>query len=618
MPALENKMQYLLCKANSLPYSPGVYLMKDKNGKVIYVGKSRKLKQRVTQYFQNNKKNYKTDKLVERIADFDYYICSTEIEALSLENTLIKQYSPKYNIRLKDDKSYPYIKISSELYPRIIYTRKRLADKGKYYGPFTGTSTVFNVLDLISKTLGIPTCKRKFPQDIGKERPCLYYQMGQCCGVCTGKITPEEYAKLISCASDILRGNISDAIKLLETQMMDFAEKESFEAAARCRDTIKSLNALQQKQYVVTTPNTEQDVFGIYSDDVCSCISAIYVRDGAVTDKMDYPFDSSTIVNAETLSAFLIEHYNIRNYIPKNILLSMPLSEEDRASLEEYFTLRAGYKVIVKTPERGTLHKLCQTAEQNAAEKARQYVSDIKKSETVLFDLADCLHLEVVPERIESYDISNIGADNKVCGMIVVENGKFKRSDYRSFNIKSVVGTDDYASLREALSRRFDHLKNDTVGAFSIEPDLILLDGGKAHVGVAKEVMGKYGLSIPIFGMVKDDFHKTRALCNEIDEINIAKQKALFMFIFGIQEEVHRFSVGKTMKGKRTTLKRSSLEKISGIGPSKAAILLKAFGGLAGVKSASVSELKSVKGISEADALNITAYFKSKGKGDNL
>ena len=617
MSAFEEKMQYLLKKANSLPYSPGVYLMKDKNGKVIYVGKSRKLKQRVTQYFQNNKKNYKTDKLVERISDFDYYICSTEIEALSLENTLIKQYSPKYNIRLKDDKSYPYIKITAETYPRVIYTRKRLADKGKYFGPFTGTSTVFNVLDLIRKTLGIPTCKRKFPQDIGKERPCLYYQIGQCCGVCTGNITPDEYARLISCASDILKGNISDAIKLLEVQMMEFAERESFEAAARCRDTIRSLNALKEKQYVVATPNTEQDVFGIYSDDVCSCISAIYVRDGAVTDKMDYSFDSSTIVNAETLSAFLIEHYNIRDYIPKNILLSLALSNEDKDSLEEYFTLRAGYKVNVKTPERGALHKLCETAEQNAAEKARQYVSDIKRSENVLFELADSLCLEILPERIESYDISNIGADNKVCGMIVVENGKFKRSDYRSFNIKSVVGTDDYGSLREALTRRFEHLKNDTGGAFSIEPDLILLDGGKTHVGVAKEVMSEYGMSIPVFGMVKDDFHKTRALCNETDEINIAKQKALYMFIFGIQEEVHRFSVGKTMKGKRSTLKRSSLEKISGIGPAKAAALLKAFGGLSGVKAATLAELKSVKGISETDAVNIEAYFKNKGKGSN-
>ncbi len=614
MPAFEEKMRYLLDKANSLPYSPGVYLMKDKNGKVIYVGKSRKLKQRVTQYFQNNKKNYKTDKLVERIVDFDYYICSTEIEALSLENTLIKQYTPKYNIRLKDDKSYPYIKITAEEYPRVIYTRKRLADKGKYFGPFTGTSTVFNVLDLIRKTLGIPTCKRKFPQEIGKERPCLYYQIGQCCGVCTGKISSEEYAKLISCASDILKGNITDAIKLLEAQMMDFADQECFEAAARCRDTIRSLRALQEKQYVVATPNTEQDIFGIYSDDVCACISAIYVRDGAVTDKMDYSFDSSTIVDAESMSSFLIEHYNIRDYIPKNILVSIPLTNEDIDDLEQYFTIKAGYKVNVKTPERGALHKLCQTAEQNAAERARQYISEIKKSENVLFELADALQLEVLPERIESYDISNIGADNKVCGMIVVEDGKFKRADYRSFNIKSIVGTDDYGSLREALVRRFEHLKKDKSGAFSVEPDLILLDGGRAHVAVAKEVLAQYELTIPVFGMVKDDFHKTRALCNETDEINIAKQRALYMFIFGIQEEVHRFSVGKTMKGKRSTLKRSSLEKISGIGPAKAAALLKAFGGLSGIKSASIEEIEAVRGISHTDAVNIEAYFTSKRK----
>ena len=617
MPRSEEKMQYLLKKANSLPFSPGVYLMKDKNDKVIYVGKSRKLKQRVTQYFQNNKKNYKTDKLVERIADFDYYICSTEIEALSLENTLIKQYAPKYNIRLKDDKSYPYIKITAEDYPMIIYTRKRLADKGEYFGPFTGTSTVFNVLDLIRKTLGIPTCKRKFPQDIGKERPCLYYQIGQCCGVCTGNISPEEYAKLISCATDILRGNITDAIKRLERQMLEFSDKENFEAAARCRDTIKSLNALQEKQYVVAAPNTEQDIFGVYSDDVCSCISAIYVRDGAVTDKADYTFDANTIVDAETLSSFLIEHYNIKEYIPKNILVSIPFSEEDRCALEEYFSNRAGYKINVKIPQRGALHKICQTADQNAAEKARQQISDIKKSENILFALSDTLRLEVLPERIESYDISNIGADNKVCGMIVIENGKFKRSDYRSFNIKTVIGTDDYGSLREALTRRFEHLKNDVGTSFAVEPDLILLDGGKTHVAVAKEVMHTYGLSIPVFGMVKDEFHKTRALCNEIGEINIAKQKSLYMFIFGIQEEVHRFSVERTMRGKRATLKKSSLEKIVGIGPSKSTALLKHFGGLSGIKKATIKELETVKGITHTDAVNIESYFKNKGSKDS-
>ncbi len=613
MPKSEDRIEHLLKKANSLPTTPGVYLMKDKNGKVIYVGKSRKLKQRVSQYFQNSKKNYKTDKLISLVEDFDYFLCSTEIEALSLENTLIKQYTPKYNIRLKDDKSYPYIKITSELYPRLIYTRKRLADKGKYFGPFTGTSTVFNLLDLMRKSLGIPTCKRRFPEDIGKERPCLYYQIGQCCGVCTGKVTPEEYAKLISCATDILRGNISDAIKVLERQMMDFAEVENYEAAARCRDTIRSLTALKQKQYMVASPDAEQDIFGIYTDDFCSCISVMYVRGGAVTDKADHIFGASTIVNAETLSSFLIEHYNIRDYIPKNILISFELSEEDKNTLERYFSGLAGYKINIKTPERGALHNLCNTVEENAKERARQYEADMKKSENTLVALAEALRLEVLPERIEAYDISNIGADNKVCGMIVSEGGKFKKSDYRSFNIKTVSGTDDYASLREALTRRFEHLLEDKVGTFSIEPDLILLDGGKTHVAVAKELLERYGLSIPVFGMVKDDFHKTRALCSDTEEINIAKQRALYMFIFGIQEEVHRFSVEKTMKGKRRTLKKSSLEKISGIGPAKASSLLRAFGGLSEIKKADIEALESVKGITHNDAVNIRDHFKNKG-----
>ena len=372
------RSEYLLKKANSLPTTPGVYLMKDKNGKVIYVGKSRKLKQRVSQYFQNSKKNYKTDKLVSLVADFDYFLCSTEIEALSLENTLIKQYTPKYNIRLKDDKSYPYIKITSEMYPRLVYTRKRLADKGKYFGPFTGTSTVFNLLDLMRKSLGIPTCKRRFPEDIGKERPCLYYQIGQCCGVCTGKVTPEEYAKLIACATDILRGNIGDAIKVLERQMAEFAEAESYEAAARCRDTIRSLTALKQKQYMVASPDAEQDIFGIYTDEFCSCISVMYVRGGAVTDKADHVFGAATIVDADTLSSFLIEHYNIRDYIPKNILISFELPEEDKNTLESYFTGLAGYKVYIRTPERGALHSLCNTVEENAKEPVIPEVTFIR------------------------------------------------------------------------------------------------------------------------------------------------------------------------------------------------------------------------------------------------
>lgn len=612
MPKTEKRLEELLQKANSLPLSSGVYIMRDRNAKVIYVGKSRKLKNRVSQYFQNSRKSYKTEKMVALVEDFDYILCSTEIEALALENTLIKQYSPKYNIKLKDAKSYPYIKITAEAYPRIVYTRTRSSDKSRYFGPFSGTATVFSVIDVIRKSLGIPTCKRRFPQEIGRERPCLYYQMGQCCGVCTGKVSEEEYNALIKCAADILRGNISSAVAELEEQMLEFAEKEKYEAAARCRDTINALKKLNEKQRVVAAPDVEQDVFGIYSDELSTCISVMYVRDGAVIDKADYVFGASTLTDSGSLASFLAEHYRQRDHIPKNILLSFELEDEDIQTLTEYFSQTAGRKISVRTPERGELHKLCQTVNDNAAERAKQYALDAKRDESALVTLAELLMLETLPERIEAYDISNIGAENKVCGMVVSENGKFNRSDYRSFNIKSVKGTDDYASMREAIERRISHLLSDSTGSFSKYPDLILLDGGRGHVSTVKEVLQNMGVEIPVFGMVKDDYHKTRALCTESDEINIAKYKSVFMLIYGIQEEVHRFSVSRMSNAKSKTLRRSSLENIEGIGKAKAALLLRELGGLAGVKSADESRLCAIKGIGAADARRIVEYFNSK------
>ncbi len=615
MPASVERLSELLQRANALPSCPGVYIMKDKHGKVIYVGKSRKLKNRVSQYFQNSRKNHKTERMVRLAEDFEYIVCSTEIEALSLENTLIKQYSPKYNIRLKDAKSYPYIKITREEYPRIVYTRTRLGDKAKYYGPFTGVSTVFSVINVIQKTLGIPSCKRQFPRDIGKERPCVYYQMGQCVGVCTGNVQKEEYNELIRCASDILRGNTAAARSSLEKKMIEYAEDERFEAAARCRDTIRALERLSQKQHVVASPDTEQDIFGFYTDDLCSCVSAMYVREGAVTDKQDFVFGADQIVDAEALSAFLVEHYKLRDFIPKNIITSFELEKEDAEALSQYFSEIAKRKITVKHPERGDLRELCATADENAKEKARQYREENKKDDTALVNLASLLHLEVLPERIEAYDISNVGADNKTAGMVVMKNGKLSRADYRSFNIKNVEGIDDYSCMREALSRRLSHLESDVSGSFSEYPDLILVDGGRGHVSVACEVLREYGKDIPVFGMVKDDYHKTRALCNESDEINIAKDKAVFMLVYKIQEEVHRYTVSKTMGGKRKTLRHSSLEKIEGIGPSKASKLLSHFGTLGALKVAQIAEISEVKGISRKDAEAVYEYFHKNNNG---
>ena len=612
MPTREEERKALLDKANSLPLTPGVYIMKDREGRVIYVGKSRKLKNRVSQYFQNGEKNIKTARMVASVRDFEYFLCDTEMEALTLENTLIKQHNPKYNIRLKDAKSYPYIKITDEAYPRLVMTRKREKDRGKYFGPYSGVSTVFSVLDTLRTVLALPTCNRRFPRDIGKERPCLYYQMGRCCGPCTGKVTEEEYAATISLAADILRGNTAEVKRRLTEEMYAHAEAERFEAAARCRDTIAALDRLRQKQTVVAAPDTEQDVIGFYADEVAACVSVFYIRGGAVVDKEEFLAGGERILDEETLGAFICEHYRVREFIPKQILLSFPLEAEEMEGLSQYLTALAGHKVTIRTPERGANHTLCELVRSNAAEKVRRHRLDAEKDEGALGRLAEILELPTYPTRIEAYDISNLGTEHLTAGMIVCEDGKFNKADYRYFKIKSVQGTtDDYASMREALERRLEHL-TDGEGSFARLPDLILLDGGRGHVGVVRELMEEKGLDIPVFGMVKDDFHKTRALCTEDGEISIARENAVFVLVYRIQEEVHRFTVSRMDAAKRKTLIHSSLTRIKGVGDAKAKALLAAFGGITGVKNAAEEEIAAVKGISKADAKAIREYFDSK------
>ena len=321
--------------------------MKDKSGKVIYVGKSRKLKNRVSQYFQNSQKNFKTSRMVYSVHDFDFIICKTEIEALTLENTLIKQYNPKYNIRLKDAKSYPYIKITDELYPRLVMTRTR-GESGRYFGPYSGTSTVFSVINTLSATLGLPTCTRKFPKDIGKERPCIYYKMNKCCGVCTGRVEIDDYLEKIRHASDILRGNTAAVKRSLTEKMYEYAENEQYELAAKCRDTLSALDRLGQKQKVVAPSDTEHDVIGLYGDELCSSISVFFIRDGAVSDKEEFVFGADRILDETNISSFICELYSIREYIPKSILLSFELEEEEIETLSTYLSERAGRKSITE------------------------------------------------------------------------------------------------------------------------------------------------------------------------------------------------------------------------------------------------------------------------------
>lgn len=608
----EQLRERLLEKANELPLSPGVYLMRDARGKIIYVGKSRKLKNRVSQYFRGGEKSYKTARMVSQVADFAYFLCDTEIEALALENTLIKQHTPKYNIRLKDAKSYPFIKITNETYPRLVFTRAREADKGRYFGPYSGASVAGTVLRTLQKTLALPTCKRQFPRDIGKERPCLYYQLGQCCGVCTGKVSPESYAERVKLAADILRGNSAATRRRVREDMNRAAQAEEFERAAALRDTLFALENLSQKQSVVASPDTKEDVFGFFRDELGAAMSVLYVREGALVDRSEAIFSPDEMLSeSDAIVSFIYEHYRHRTDISPRVLLSFALEEQDRTLLAESLSSLAGHKVIVYTPERGELRSLCELAVSNARERALATRRESEQSDETMVRLAALLALEVVPARIESYDISNFGAEHKTCGMIVWENGKFKPSDYRTFRIKEVAGTDDYASMREALSRRFARL-DDKEGFFSVLPDLILLDGGRTHVSVVKRVAREMGITVPIFGMVKDEYHKTRALCTEDEEISIARDNGIYTTVYRIQEEVHRYSVRRMSEAKRKTVKVSELESIPGVGKQKAKAILKHFGGLRGVKRASETELMSAPGVGSALAQAIYRYFHEK------
>lgn len=616
MPLSEKDRARLLEKANTLPLTPGVYLMREKSGKVIYVGKSRKLKNRVSQYFQNSEKNIKTARMVSSVFDFDYYLCTNEMEALTLENTLIKQYKPKYNILLKDAKSYPYIKVTAEEYPRLVFTRKRDADRAKYFGPFSGASVAYSIIETLSKTFRLPTCRRKFPQEIGKGRPCIYYEMGKCAGLCTGRVSAEEHRTAVSYAVDVLNGKSDSVRKQLEAQMQTDAEAERYEAAAKCRDTIRALSSIREKQSVVASPEAEQDVFALWTDDFCTCISAFYIRGGVVQDSSDFVFGADEI--PEDLTAFLTEHYQARTYLPPRVLLGFEMKAEDQALLSDSLSRLVGRKIDVHTPERGPLRTLCELVKSNAAERAKRYRLDSEKQEGTLARLAELLRLEIYPERIEAYDISNIGSEHLTAGMIVYKNGRFSKADYRAFRIKSVVGTtDDYASMSEAIERRFSHL-SDPSGSFAEEPDLILLDGGRGHVSVIRQKLRLLGLErIPVFGMVKDDYHKTRALCTENEEINIARERDVYTLIYRIQEEIHRYTLRVMEQAKRSTVSHSVLTKIPGVGDAKAKRILAALGGLAAVKKAELEELYRVKGIAKKDAEAVYRYYH-KSEDDEI
>ncbi len=609
----EQNIEYLRSKAAALPRSPGVYIMHGSDGRVIYVGKSRSLRDRVSQYFHGTH-DIKTERMASSVFDFEFISCATEMEALALENRLIKHHTPKYNIKLKDAKSYPYIRVNYKSeFPTVTMTRTRLADGAMYFGPYSSMSTVYSVITSLEKCLGIPSCKKKFPEDIGKSRPCVNYQIGRCVGLCTGNVSAEEYRKVIDTAVEILRGGISAPVKSLTEDMMRYSENLEFEKAAKCRDTISSLKKLVEKQNAVSSPDTECDVFGFSpAGDTTSAhdsLSVFFIRSGYIADRDHFLFDETSLLDFENdspLSSLICRVYSSREYIPKEILLSFELSDSERELISEFLSEKAGRKIILKTPKRGASRELCALAVADAKLQAENKVSKHKATERMLIRLASLLELEVVPERIEAYDISNLGSEHITAGMIVATEGKLNKSQYRSFNIRSVDAPDDYTSMKEAILRRMTHTDDTSMPP----PDLILLDGGVGHVSVINETFKDRGINIPVFGMVKDNHHKTRTLVSVDGEIDISRQSDIFRFIYSLQEEVHRYTVGRMMNAKRKTVKKSSLENIDGIGPVKAKKLLSHFKTLTAVKSADIKDLRKVAGITEKDAENIINYFK--------
>lgn len=606
------RIERLRDKANSLPESAGVYIMKSADGDIIYVGKSKKLKNRVTTYFTGNNHSPKTLRMVSLVADFDYIVCDTEIEALALENVLIKKHSPKYNIKLKDAKSYPYIKVTAEEYPRIFVTRERKSDKARYFGPYQGSSSAHTALETVVKIFGLYTCRRSFPKDIGKERPCIYRDMGRCVAPCAGGISAEEYRALVKCAEWVLDGNIKATVSSLTREMEFAAEEMEFERAAQLRDSIRALGSLVEKQKVVADEKVMRDVFAVYIGETESVLSMLSIRGGALVNKNQFILSLADFNSEEDAVSLIADYYDTAGNIPKEIMLDFDISDDDISLLSEYLTLSAPYKVTVRIPSRGDGRRLCDMALENAKETARQNRLAIEREDKSVKRLAELLALSEIPKRIEAYDISNFGNESIFASMVVYADGKLKKSDYRAFGIKSTDGQDDYGSMREALRRRLSHI-GDGTASLGDTPDLILLDGGVGHVGAIKELFRELDVDIPVFGMVKDEYHKTRAITDGDEEISIAREMNVYTFIYNLQEEAHRFALKHSSKDKSKKLTTSTLTKIDGIGEKKARLLLDAMP-YAKIKTASEKELTSIKGISEKDARAIHEYFNKKVK----
>lgn len=606
---MNERKEELKSRVLALPYEPGVYIMKNRAGEVIYVGKAKALKNRVSQYFQSDSRHSpKTRKMVSHIWDFDIIVTESEYEALVLENSMIKKYKPKYNILLKDDKGYPYIRVTtSRPFPEFSLVPKPRADADRYFGPYLSRHIAYQVIETISETLKLKTCRRVFPRDIGKERPCLNRHLGRCLAPCAGGISAGEYAALVNEGIALLEGNSKKLVHELEEKMLEASESLQFERAALLRDRIRAIQALGEKQKVVAGAFSDLDVLAFVQGQTKGCVVALHYLGGALQDKEYTLIDGASEEDAgEVLGAFLKQYYALRKAVPKTVLLSSAV--EDMDAVSEFLSAIAEKKVELVVPQRGKRRDLTRLAEKNAAEEIARAETSQERRYKSLELLQSMTGMETLPVLLESYDISNFAGADTVGSMVVFENAQPRRSRYRRFRIACAAnGQDDYASMAEMLTRRLQHWK-DGDEKFCPLPSAFLIDGGLGHVRTAQTVLESFGVTTPCFGMVKDDHHRTRGLvAPDGREFGISTLPAVFALIGRIQEETHRFAItyNRALGAKR--MRGSTLDKIEGVGEKRRAVLLKHFQTIDAIRHASPEELRRVVPASTAQA--VYAFF---------
>ena len=610
-----------------LPGRPGVYIMHDERDEIIYVGKAISLKNRVRQYFQSSRnKSVKILQMVERIRRFEYIVTDSELEALVLECNLIKEHRPKYNTMLKDDKTYPFIKVTlGEEYPRVLFARTMKKDKSRYFGPYTSAGAVKDTIELINKIYKLRNCSKNLPRDAGKERPCLYYHIGQCKAPCQGKITREEYQRSVDEALEFLGGNHGPVLKMLEEKMQEASENMEFEAAIEYRDLINSIHQVAQRQKITQGDGEDKDILALAAEDSDAVVQVFFIRGGKMIGRDHFylraaPHDTKSAI----LSSFIKQYYAGTPFVPRELMLETDI--EDHELVEKWLTDKRGQRVYLRVPKKGTKEKLVELARENASIVLRQDKERIKREEgrTVgaVHEIERLLDIDRAT-RMEAYDISNISGFESVGSMIVYEKGKPRRSDYRKFRIKTVQGPDDYASMEEVLTRRFSHgleerrelaekgMGNE-MGSFSRFPDLILMDGGRGQVNVALRVLKKLDISIPVCGMVKDDFHRTRGIYFNNVELPIDSHSEAFRLVTRIQDEAHRFAIEYHRSLRSSRQVHSILDDIEGIGPARRKALMRTFKSLEAIRDASLEELSGAPSMNGRSARQVYDFFHGK------